>query len=699
MSPDITSPMSNDHQFRIEEVGLDSPMLEAVIKLHAAGKARLGPFPQGAFEDHARQKMILAAVAPDNSVAGYLLYRVAKSATKNRASIVHLTTNDNFRGKGVARLLVDCLKARTPHLLGISLRCRRDYNINAMWQGFGFTVRHSKEGRGADGALLDYWWFDHKHDDLFSQAVFREDTTERVLTAVDANVFYDLTCDGRPHAEDSRVLQADWLQDSVALCVTQEIYNEIHRSPSEEEKKRGRMAAQRFHELKTDDVEIRALEIELAPLFNGATFERDISDMRQVAHAVAAEVPFFVTRDAPMLDRSDSIFEKFGLRILHPTDLINRFDVLRREAEYRPARLEGSGWRERLVVSEDVNAVVSLFKHKTKERSGNFDQRVRHYLVKPSEWASSVVVDGSKSPTVYLVHSTNRSSRLEIPVLRHTDHPLAGTLLRHLIHEMSRETSVGEHKVISITDRELSNEAITALTELGFVPDSDAWWKMSVKGIVTRDELVSEIRRADIPLSLKERFVGANFVAGGAEDELTAVRLEHLFSPAKLASSVAPCYIVSIRQSWAAHFFDIPVGGQTLMDLNEKLHLGIEGAYYCSAHNTHVTAPGRVLWYVSGKGSMSIKACSHLEERIIGNPKELFARFRHLGVYAWKHVLETVDGNHDHPLMAFRFSRTERFTRPITLTELQRMDIPQPQNPRRITGDQFAAIYKLGMSL
>ena len=38
-----------------------------------------------------------------------------------------------------------------------------------------------------------------------------------------------------------------------------------------------------------------------------------------------------------MLDRSDPIFEKYGLRILHPTDLINRFDVLRREAEYRPA--------------------------------------------------------------------------------------------------------------------------------------------------------------------------------------------------------------------------------------------------------------------------------------------------------------------------------------------------------------------------
>ena len=401
-------------QFLIEEVDLHSTSFEAVIQLHTAAKARLGPFPRGAFEEHAQQKRILAAIGPDNTVAGYLLYRV--SFTKNRASIVHLTTSNAFKSKGVARLLMDCLKARTRHLLGISLRCRRDYKVDGMWQGFGFTVRDSKEGRGADGGLLDYWWFDHKHEDLFSQAAARDDTSERVLIAIDANVFYDLTCDGRPHAEDTKVLQADWLQDSIALCVTQEIYNEIHRSPKEEEKKRGRMAAQRFRELKTNDAEVQTLEVELAPFFNGATFDRDISDMRQVAHAIAAELPFLVTRDAPMLDRSDAIFEKYGLRILHPTDLINRFDVLRREAEYRPARLEGSSWRERLVVADDVDTMVSLFKHKA-QRDGHFEERVRHYLVKPAEWKSLVVAEGIKKPTVYLVHSCN-SPRLEIPFFR-----------------------------------------------------------------------------------------------------------------------------------------------------------------------------------------------------------------------------------------------------------------------------------------
>ena len=207
-----------DVQFQIEKVGLDSPLFKEVVTLHAAGKSTLGPFPLGAFEDHARQKLILAAVTSDKIVAGYVLYRVTRKA--RRASIVHLTTSERFRFKGAARMLAESVKENTKHLLGISLRCRRDYNIADMWQSFGFTVRNSRQGRGADGAILDYWWFDHNHDDLWSQVAAGDDSSERVLTVVDANVFYDLTDDKRPHAEESRVLEADWLQDSVELCAT-----------------------------------------------------------------------------------------------------------------------------------------------------------------------------------------------------------------------------------------------------------------------------------------------------------------------------------------------------------------------------------------------------------------------------------------------------------------------------------------------
>jgi ribosomal protein S18 acetylase RimI-like enzyme len=142
--------------FRIERMAPDSPLLQEVLLLHAANKSTLGAFPKGAFEEAARRKWILVAIAPGNSVAGYVVFRVAK----NRVAITHLAAGKKFHGRGVARSLMDALKLETKHLAGVSLKCRRDYNLSDMWTGFGFTVRHTREGRGRDRALLDCWWFD-----------------------------------------------------------------------------------------------------------------------------------------------------------------------------------------------------------------------------------------------------------------------------------------------------------------------------------------------------------------------------------------------------------------------------------------------------------------------------------------------------------------------------------------------------------
>lgn len=152
-----------------------------VLLLHAASKGHVGAFPKGAFEEAARRDWILVAVAPNGPVAGYVVYRVAK----HRAAVTHLVTGKKFQGQGAARALVDALKLETKHLAGISLKCRRDYNLSDMWRGFGFTVRHTREGRGRDRALLDCWWFDHGHDDLFSFAAAQDGETDVVQVAME----------------------------------------------------------------------------------------------------------------------------------------------------------------------------------------------------------------------------------------------------------------------------------------------------------------------------------------------------------------------------------------------------------------------------------------------------------------------------------------------------------------------------------
>lgn len=685
--------------FKIQHVGPDSSLLASVLLLHAANKGNLGAFPKGAFEEAARRKRILVAIASDETVAGYLVYRVAKS----RAAVAHLTTNQAFHGQGAARSLMDALKLETKHLAGISLKCRRDYDLNDMWAAFGFTVRHTRKGRGADKAMLDCWWYDHGHEDLFSFAAAQDDDSDVLLVAMDANVFYDLTCDNRPQGEDTKVLQADWMEDSITLCVTREIYNEIHRGGDEEIKARARGAADGFHQLKTDEGEVALLEGKLKPLFNGAVLDRDASDMRQVAHAIAAEVPFLVTRDAPMLSRSDTIFQEHDLRILHPTDLINHLDTLRREAEYRPARLEGSRWRVRLVTSEDVKRMVAEFKHPHKERAADFERAIRHHLTLPDKWASRLILDNANVPVVYIVQSRDNLGHIEIVLVRHSSHPLAPTLLRHIFHGFNRDAGQAANRIISVSDPEVSGPTRSALAELGFLAEGDKSWKLSVLGVLTGQELAARVRASNLPAPLKSRLAKAAWFQQVMDAETARSELEQAFSPVKVVSPETPCFVVSIRPDWAAHFFDIPVGGQTLMDLKEELHLGIEGVYYCSAMNTHLQAPGRILWYVSkgprGDGSMTIKACSHMQEVVSGTSKQLFGKFRHLGVFSWKNVLAAAGGKLENSLIAFRFKRTERFLREIPLSELDKLGIPQPINPRRITDAQFATLYRLGMDL
>ena len=677
-------------------LGLDSPHLSKVMALHAERKARLGQFPAGAFEDHARRKLIFAAVSSDGALAGYLLYRIAVS--KGRASIVHLTTADEFRGQGISRILVDQLKSETRHLNGISLSCRRDYDLDGLWRSLGFTVRHSKAGRGSDGALLDWWWFGHRHDDLFSCSATAD---AKIQAAIDANIFYDLTCSNRPQGEDTKVLLADWMQESLELRITPELYNEIHRAADEAGKKRARTDAQGFRELMTDESVVEKVEAALKPAFNDGILDRDLSDLRQVAHAIAAEVPFLITRDGPMLERADAIFGSYGLRILHPTDLVNHLDLLRREAEYRPVRLEGSRWRERLVTADDIDSIVDQFKHPNKERTKAFERMVRHHLAFPKAWVCRLITDDSEAPAVFAVQGNGAANHLDLPILRHSDHPLAGTLLRHLLHGLVCNGNNGELRTVAVSDSELTDVAKAALEELGFVTDRASWWKLSLNGVVPSGALAAFVGEASLPEPIRVHLSNPEVLNPAVFDSHHTARLEHLFSPVKIVSPETPCFVVSIRPDWAAHFFDVP-GSQILMDLKEKLHLGIEGAYYCAATNTFLAVPGRILWYVSkgrsGTGSMSIKACSHLAEMMIGTPKELFAKFRHLGVYAWKHVIETA-GAKDNKLMAFRFTRTERFVNEVPFAECQKLGIPQPVNPRRISDDQFAAIYKIGMNL
>ena len=613
--------------------------------------------------------------------------------------IARLCVRREARRHGIGRMVVEQLKAETKHLRGIGLHCRRDYEARSAWARYGFAPVATKRGRGADGAELEFWWLDHNHADLFSFAAVNQPQT-KLQVVIDANIFFDLHERNTPESEDSKALLADWLQEEIQLLLTREIHNEISRSSSEVQRRKSRALTSRHEVVKTDDAEVQELITELQSHFPAATCLRDDSDIRQIAHTIAADVAFFVTRDGNLIEWSEALFAKHGLRVLHPTDLINEIDSLRRETEYRPVRMGGSRLSTGLLRADQIQSVIAALHRAAREKVADFERAIRRFLARPDEHQCTVVFTDNKSPIALLTRSTAGTSLVSIPMFRLAEHSLAPTVGRNLLRSLLEKASVSP-LLFQVTDQEMEDSEKSALSELGFLESGGFWLKISVTGMTTCELLKTSIESLKLPdqtkIFLHERLAAYE----NNPTDLGATDIEKAFWPAKLKGAPLSAFIVPIQAQRAQHFFDTDLASEMLFGLRNELHLGIEGAYYCSAKNTLLKYPSRVVWYVSrgpeGRGSMSVKACSRIDEVMVGKPKELFKKLSRLGVYEWRDVFKAAEGDINHSLLAFRFSMTERFVNPLDLAALKKIGVASPiMSARKITATQFEKIYTAG---
>jgi predicted transcriptional regulator len=175
--------------------------------------------------------------------------------------------------------------------------------------------------------------------------------------------------------------------------------------------------------------------------------------------------------------------------------------------------------------------------------------------------------------------------------------------------------------------------------------------------------------------------------------------------PAKIVDADIPTYMVTIELKWAYRLFDETFAKETLFGAEKELMLNRQNIYYRSAKSS--VERGRILWYVTKderhQWSGGIRACSHIDEVVVGKPEELFRKFRRMGVYTWEDVLQTAK-EEDNTIMAIRFSNTESFVQPIPLTQLREIYTEegttfQAQGIKRISKDLFARLYRIGKNL
>lgn len=692
---------------KVVDIDPRSPHLEEVIKLASANTSNLGFLPKGGFIQRARQRCLLVAFDNDGNFLGYLLYGISQK--KMLAYIIHLCVLPEHRKNKVATHLVQTLKDITKNSLrGIRVRCRRDFEANKIWPNLGFTALGEIRGRGKKETALNVWWLDHGHPTLFSLIA---DQITNPKASMDASVIYQLQQRSSSKNEEAQSLLADWLRENIELCVTNEIFNEINRHPDKAVRAVSRSFAHKFPVLSGSDDKFQKYCTELRSLFPDSLSESDKSDIRQLARSISAAVDFFVTRDQFLLDNTDEIFKRFGIRTIRPADLIIHQDSLLREAEYQPARLAGSLMKVERVGAMQRPFLESVFRAPQGETKHEFSNLLRSCLANPRVFEVSVIRYGEQ-PMALTALKVAAGAEIEVPIFRLSSPispGLGSTLGRHLVQNLII-TSVKEKRTLTrITDQHLSLALTDALRENGFFFSADAWFRVNPVGLVTAQELVSELVLWGSQFPTAKEYIDnlttAISIATSGGNTGLLLKAERVLWPVKIRELTLPTFIIPIWPEWAMHLFDPDIGAQDLFGGHPSLIFSVENAYYRASQPRILSAPARILWYVSkrrGKyqGTESIRACSYLEEVVVDKPKRLFAQLRRLGVYEWKDLVTLTKGNINNEIMAFRFSNTEILPHPIrkqTLQEIWTAEMGKNfhiQSPLKISNDVFSRLYK-----
>jgi len=701
--------VTEERQVTIEAIDDKSPHLESIIALGDAHKATLGFLPKGAFLEHAARRQILVALQHQTGCIGYLLY--GSSRSHNRITIIHLCISSSHRGKGVARKLFNYLTQITQESSGIGLTCRRDYQLDNMWSGFGFVPQSYKPAKTAQKELT-YWWLDHGYPNLFSNAATQQ-RESKLCVIIDPDIFFELYTSETITSEESQSLLADWLEPELDLCVTNEIFNRINDISNISERKRQHNLAKKFTCLPCQNQRVDASYQSLQTLFFNQKIAIDESNLRNLARTIASDVHILVTHNSCLLDIADNIYENFRLSILRPTDLIANLYELHKNHEYQPICLAGT-LLEQVRIQRGKESI--LYEHFNADQQGEtkaeFQQKLRRFLAEPDKFECFIVLEEKKQPLALVVYDRHKRHELDIPMIRVGENPLGATIGHHLIFQATLLSAREQRNFTRISDPHLQEGVTRAIQrDNTFVNVKDGYLRANIAVAETAFQLSQRLTNLANDFGSEYDFCQkiANLLKteGATLDIKTMFDIERHLYPAKILDANIPTFMIPIHPFWAHNLFDAKLARQTLIGATKtELALNREAVYYKSKNAPKELRPdvkGRILWYVTDdhdhgyQGVSAVRACSRFDEVVIGKPKDLYLRFRNLGIFEWKNVFNIAQNKLDNDIMAIRFSDPELFSNPIQLKKIQEiLGKKAMQGSCYISQEKFAKIYTLG---
>jgi GNAT superfamily N-acetyltransferase len=698
--------MTKDIQISIEEIDHTSPHLQTVIALGDASRKTLGFLPEGAFYEQARHRLIIVAIDPEQNCIGYLLYR--KVRRRNAIVIVHLCVNPSWRGKDIAKKLVNYLSQKTQDFYRLELKCRRDYGIDGMWYKLGFVPLNEKTGNSKKGKLLTVWWLEHNHPSIFSLAA-NQKLESKLCAAIDTSVFFELHGNEEIKSTESDSLLADWLDDDLELFITDEVFKSINRIDNAKIRDSKRSLANKFTQLFYNKEQLESVLHSITQLLAEKSITFDISTINQLAMTIASDCQVFITQNPQILALANEIYKKFILEVINPTNLILKFDDIRRNIEFQPLRLARTPVKKQFIRKfEQIPPLIEdFYANDLGETKGDFQQRLRYIIANSDKFECYVFLENENHPLA-LIAFTKQKASLEVTLLRVSPGAIAGTLARYLIF-YSISLSANENRQFTrIIDPYLQETVLQAIQEDTFVRVNDGYLKANLNVAKTSTELskyLIELGKLGQEYDFCMKIADTLAISESNQDIRTMSEIERHLWPAKIIDAELPTFIIPIDPTWAKDLFDEELANQYLFDSQRYLRLRREFVYYKIKQINKNIKPGvigRILWYVSFDkaftGTKEVKACSRLDEVIIDKPEKLYRQFRHLGVYELNDLMTIAKNEPNKDIMAIKFSDTKIFTKPLTLNRLREILVNKTtvQSLFPISTERFAIIYNEG---
>lgn len=693
----------------------EDEVFSEVIALGRDNKKTLGPYPDTGFQKARQLKELIIAKTESNEVAGYLLYRIRKY--DNACGITHLCVSEKYRSRNdhsnqkISDALIQVLQKKEATRSGIFLCCRTDYtSASKVWKRNGFTVITSKRGRSKKGTRLNYWWLSLNTPQLFSY--FFRDTSEKIYAVIDRNILLDIINPPQnSQSESSLALLADWLENEVSLCYTPDIQEDCSKKMSPEQQH----SISSF--LKTllpiphaKEKYLEAME-NLKNIFVGER-EQDNFDRSHIAYTIAAQIPYFITRDSNILSKANAIKEalNYPLTVIHPASFVAEIDEKQRTEAYQPYLLEEANIKVTRITKDDVSDLFYDFgNHFCGERKTYFNEKIHQSVIYPNENDLFLFSTEAHNDALVILNFSDIGI-CKIPLVRVSTGSKATTFACKLVDYIIRTAAKKKCAVIEINDSLVSSEIESILEKFGFLESIEhgKWIKVNCYEQVTLDNVKTQFQNASSKYNLAMaqillRDILENPKSFSSNNAFWA--LEEMIWPGRIKEAELPCYIIPIQPQWAAQIVNHRLCTEELFPRNQELALNVESVFY-DQPKRQIQSPARILWYVSqGKGTgysqvKAIHAYSTLISIEKGEPKELLKRNSRLGIWKWNDV----KSKHGKTMSALRFTKTEIFNNPIPYKKVmdlfKKYDIKNSNisSVEVINQDIFEEVYRLGFN-